>query len=52
VTTILGSFWRGIGVLSLDKKLKSKKKYLKVKNLRKRKPLNTTNLNFQLDVAS
>jgi len=37
VTMILGRFWRTIGVLSLDKKFKSKKKHLELKNLFKKK---------------
>jgi hypothetical protein len=37
---ILGRFWRRIGVLSLDKKFKSKKKHLELKNLLKKKKKN------------
>jgi len=37
VTTILGRFWKGIGVLSLDENFKSKKKHRKLKNLLKKR---------------
>ncbi len=36
VTMILGRFWRRVGVLSLHKKFKSKKKHLELKNLFKK----------------